>query len=296
MSETTTATTPVVATTTSTTENSVPHETQPSVDNDFVNKLKAHKEKLKVNGEEIEVDYETMKRDYQMRKASDAKMREAADLKKQAIEIVNALRTNPKEFLKNPNLGIDIRTVAEEILAEELEEELMDPRDRELKKYKKMIEEQQEQERLAKEEQEQRTISELREKYAQDYSNQIVETLKTSGLPKTEHTVKRMAYYMHQAVSNGYDLKPQDLAEMVRQDYINEHKSLYGAMDEDILMKMLDSDVIKKIRKAEQKRLNSGNLPKTPKNQPDIQVVKKKSPQSKKMTVNEWKERLKRFD
>jgi len=286
---------PVASGTEPTQSQDVSRETQPTIDNEFVNKLKAHKERLKVNGEEIEVDYETMKRDYQLRKASDKKFMEASNKEKQVMEFINALRSNPKALLKNPNLGIDIRTVAEEILAEHLEEDMMDPRDRELKKYKQMIAEREEQERIAREEQEQQRVSELKEKYALDYSNQIVETLKSSGLPKTEHTVKRMAYYMHQAVSNGYDLKPQDLAELVRQDYINEHKSLYGAMDEDVLMKMLDSDVIKKIRKAEQKRLNSGNLPKTPKNQPDV-IIKKKSPQSKKMSVQEWKDRLKRFD
>lgn len=270
-------------------------ESNDNVQDDFANRLKAHRERIKIDGEEIEVDYETMKRDYQLRKASDKKFREAAMMNKRAEDFVHLLKTNPKKVLLNPNLGIDMRSLAEEILAEHLEDEMMDPKDKELKKYKKQLEEIENEKKTAAQKQEEAQIAELREKYSEDYSTQITSALQESNLPKTEHTVKRMAYYMHQALVRGYEMKARDVVDLVRQDYMNETKSLFGAADEDTLISLLGEDTIKKIRKYEAKRMKNRNFPSTPKTQPNVQVVKKPK-RGGKLTMSEFKERLKRFD
>lgn len=270
-----------------------PQEAKP--EDAFKEYLKKHKEKLKVNGEEIEVDYETMKRDYQIRKASEEKFRQADLMNKKVENFLHILKTDPKKILLNPNLGLDIRSLAEEILVENLQEEMMDPRDRELKKYKQMMEQIELEKQQAKEAEENKRLESLREKYSQDFSQQIVTALAQGGLPKTEHTVKRMAYYMHQAISNGYELKPQDVVGLVKQDYINEQKTLFGAMDEDTLAQILEEQTFEKLRKYDAKRLKNNTLPKTPKADSQPEVFKK-AKQQKGLTLDEWRENLKKFD
>ena len=262
----------------------------------FLEALRRHKEKVKIDGEEIEVDYETMKRDYQIRKASDKKFHEASMKEKRVEEFLKILKTNPKQILMNKNLGLDMRQLAEEILVEHLQDDMMDPKDRELNKYKKQIAEIEEQKRLAQQKSEQEQQSQLREKYSDDYSNEIVDALKAANLPKSEHTVKRMAYYMHQALKQGYDLKAGDAVGMVRQDYINEQKFLFNEMSEDVLADILGEENVKKIRRYEAKRLKTGNtLPRTPQ-QPKGVEVHKRNVKNNKISVDQWKEKLKKFD
>lgn len=265
-------------------------------DQNFLNALKNHKEKLKVNGEEIEVDYETMKRDYQIRKASDKKFHEASMKEKRVEEFLNILKTDPKKILMNKNLGLDVRQLAEEILVEHLQDEMMDPKDRELNKYKKQLADIEENERSRRQKMESEQAQELREKYSENYSNEIVDALKIGNLPKTQHTVRRMAHYMQQALKQGYDVKAKDVVDLVRNDYINEQKFLFSEMNEDVLADILGEENVKKIRRYEAKRLKNNNFPRTPKMQGEVEVRKKSTNTKGKLTVEQWKQKLKRFD
>jgi hypothetical protein len=66
-----------------------------------------------------------------------------------------------------------------------------------------------------------------------------------------------MAFYMFQAVQNGYELEPKDIVERVRQDYIEEVKELFGQTDGDALLSILGDDVGKKIRESDLKKLKN---------------------------------------
>lgn len=249
---------------------------------------------VKVNGQEQEVTEDELIQGYQTRKASDEKFREAAMSKKQAEEFINLLRTNPRKVLTNPDLGIDMRKLAEEYLVEQMEEEMMDPKDKELRDAKRQLQEiEDEKKRKAKEEEESQAVQ-LKEKYSQEYSSQIVDALQSSGLPKSEHTVKRMAYYMHQGLQRGYNLSAKDVVGLVKQDYIDEQKSLFGQLDGDMLVQLLGDDVANKIRKYDVGRVKSTEKQlKTPDKQPEGGSPRPKK--SKKISKDDWKARMERI-
>lgn len=247
--------------------------------------------KVKVNGADVEVSEDELVSGYQTRKASDEKFREAAMSRKQAEEFIHLLKTNPKKVLTDPNLGVDFRKLAEEYLVEQMQEEMMEPQERELRDAKRRLQEYEEVEKSKQKEAEEVRKSELRQKYAQDYQNQILGALQTSGLPKTEHTVKRMAYYMHESMKRGMSLGPVDVVDLVKQDYINDTKSLYGGLDADALMSILGDDIASKIRKHDVAKFKSGAA--TPKKSDSGSSSNTKK--SEKLTKDEWREKLARI-
>lgn len=205
--------------------------------------------KVKVNNEELEVDEDELVRGYQTRKAADEKFREAAMARKQAEEFISLLKNEEEVFNVLAKLGYDPKDLSEKYLVKQLEEELLSPEEKELRDYKRKLaqyeaEKKAEQERI---EQEQRL--ELINKFTNDYQTQIIDALETSGLPKTQHTVKRMSYYMHQALQRGYDLTAKDVVHLVREDYIQEQKALFGNLDGEKLVELLGKETADKIRK-----------------------------------------------
>lgn len=248
--------------------------------------------KVKVDGQELEVDEAELLAGYQTRKAADKKFQEAAMTRKQAEEFVSLLKTDPIKVLTHPGLGVDFRQLAEQYLVQQLEEEMLDPRDRELKKYKAMVEEQETAKKRELERQEAERAQQLTARYTEDYSNQIVEALKTSGLPKTERTVKAMAQYLHLGLQQGVDLKAAEVVEFVKQDYINAQKELFSALDGDTLLSILGEDVANKIRKSDVKRLKS---PEKVLQRPAVQPQSTTVPKAKGVDKDSWKNKLDRL-
>lgn len=253
----------------------------------------AQKYKVKVDGAEMEVDLQELLTGYQTRKSSDKAFREASMLRKQSEEFIHLLKTNPAKVLTDPRIGHDMRKLAEEYLAAQLEDEMMDPKDRELRDAKKQLQEiEEEKKRKAAEEEESRK-TELRQKYAADYQSQILNALDKSGLPKSELTVKRMAYYLQQGLKRGYSLEAMDVVDLVRQDYISEQKALFGGLDGDALLSILGSDVADKIRKHDIAKLKNPHQGlRTPEKQPSGDSER---PQKKSLSKEEWKKKMERM-
>lgn len=251
------------------------------------------KYKVKIEGEEIEVDESELISGYQLRKASDKKFQEAAMYKKQAEEFVKLLKTDPIKVLKDPRLGHDLRKLAEDYLIQELNEEMMDPKEKELRDAKAKLQAFEEEKRRIQEEEQTRQQEELKQKYAQDYVQSFTKALDQSGLPRTEHTVKRMAYYMHQAVKRGLSLQPTDVVDLVKQDYINEQKALYSNLDGDTLLQILGEDIAGKIRKSDIQRLK--NPKQTPIQRTTSQASVPDRKPSKGMSKDEWKSKLEKL-
>lgn len=211
--------------------------------------------KLKVDGEELEVTEEELLRGFQLRKASDKRFQEAADLRKKAEEVINLLKTDPRKALQHPEIGVDTRSLAEEILKEHLDLELMDENERkihELQQKLKTAEEQKKQEEVDKQRQE---AERLEIEYAEQYQKDINSALEGSGLPKTNYTMNRMIHYMQQAIDYGYEASAKDIVELVREDYHSDIKQMFSAADATILARILGEDGLKKVRGVDVQRL-----------------------------------------
>ena len=231
-------------------------ETEPKEDT-AAEKAVAALKKLKVKGKEIEVDDAQYHSYAQKGAAATQTWEEAAKMRKDAENFVHLLKTDPLKILKDPNLGLDFRKIAEDYLWEQLQDEQMSPeqkaqrdQQRELEKYRKA-----EQDRRAKEDGDRQ--KELHSKYAQDYDKRISAALATSGLPKTTGTVRRMVEYMSHDVKLGLSRDPSDYVDMVREDYMRDIQELFGSTDGDTMLKFLGEEGSKKIRASDLKRLKT---------------------------------------
>lgn len=249
--------------------------------------VEAKRYKVKINNEDLEVDEAELIRGYQTRKAADEKFREAANARKQSEELIRLLRDEDSVFDVLQKLGLDPRNISERYLIKQLEEDVMSPEEKETRDMKRKLAEYENQKKQSEKAKEDEERLALINKYTNDYSAQVIDALENNGLPKTPHTVKRMAYYMHQSLQRGYDLKASDVVHLVREDYQEDQKALYGSLDGDKLVEILGKDITDKIRKhglSRRKQLS---------NTKKAQVTSKsKDSKGGKMTMQEWRDDL----
>ena len=213
--------------------------------------LRSIKHKVKIDGKEVEVGYDDLIRDYQLGKASQQRMNEAAAVRKQAEELIALAKSDPRKLLSHPNINADLRAFAETILAEHVQEQLLTPEQKEKRDMKKKLEQYENQEKEQKTNAEKAEYDRLYEHYNQEYSNQIITALDSSGLPKTPDTVKRMASYMKQALDKGINATTEQIVQLVKQDYLADVKALLGNATPESLIAMLGEEVAGKVVKSQ---------------------------------------------
>ena len=204
--------------------------------------------KVMVDGQEVEVDEKELLRGYAHNKAASKRMEEAAMSRKEAEQVLKLFKQNPKEAFKL--LGHDARKFAENIINEELQEAMLSPQDRELRDYKRKVEEFESERRTAQEQYEKEQMESEINKHAESIQAGIISALETAGLPKTERTVGRIVYYMQSALAAGYNVNPSDVMDQVKEDYKHDINSLLGNLPDEVLETFLGSDLVRKVAKS----------------------------------------------
>ena len=258
----------------------------------------ARKLKLKIDGEETEYDLsneEQLKKDLQLSRAAQKRMQEASEVRRQAEDFINQLKKNPKALLTNPELGINFRELAEDYLAEQLQEEMLSPEEKQQREMERRLKEYETQEQERKQKEEQQRMQELEQKYAEDFQTQIISALEGSGLPKSPKTIKRMAELQYISLQQGIEANPKDLVEMVRESYVNEIKDLFGQSDGETLLKLMGDDVAKKIRQSDLKRVKKPLQQGGSKAHNQAQNLGNSSPKGQqKLSPDEWSEQIRK--
>ncbi len=219
--------------------------------------IQARMYKVMVDGREEEVDEDTLKGGYAHNRAAAKRMEEASLLKKQSLdkqaELAEAIRVwqnDPKQIFKK--LNIDPRAFAEQLINEELEDALMDPRDKKLRDYEREHTQRSEAERTQREQYEAQQEQAKVEQYLNDISNEIVQEADAIGIPRqyAQETVKRAAYYMDVAFQSGYNVTVKDVMGQVKKDFQTETKSLLGSITPEQMKEYLGEDVYRNILKS----------------------------------------------
>ena len=251
----------------------------------------AEKRRLKIDDQEIDED-EVIKV-YRERKghqqAANRELQEGKAARKQAEQFIAMMRDPEKFFDVAAKMGHTPRELAEKYLARQLQEELMDPKDRELRDAKAKIREIEDLERRQREYVEQQQAQLLREKYMKDYESQFVQALQDSQLPATKEMVARMAKYIGQATKLNYKMSPAEAAQLVQEDLQTSYKKLVASSDGDMLIKLLGEDVANKLRKYDVEKLKDpSKLLQTPNQHQEPR--KDRSRVEKRMSAKEWRE------
>lgn len=228
------------------------------------------KYKLKVNDKEIEREFtdEEIARRLQMQEAADEKFQRAAKMAKQAEQLIEVLKTDPLRVLTHPDIGVDMKQLAEEYLTEDVRRSMMSEEERELeelRKFKAEIErKRQEEEETQTKTAEQQRLEQLRAETARKYSDGIAQALSDSGLPRDPFVVKHVASTMAAALKKGYEMDAATAVDIVKEKFQNDINSLASTMDVESLLKFMGPDLAKKIRKYDIDRLKKQQADSSP--------------------------------
>lgn len=265
-----------------------------------------------------EVDEQTLLKYAQKSRGADKAFQSAAAQRKETENILQLLKENPAKVVLNKALGHDPKSVigglikqaiedgydVKEIKAlvadqmyEWIQEENLDPKERENRDLKKRLESFENEKKQAAESQKKAVFEKMTQEAYQRFDSDITETLKTSGLPKTSFTVKKMAYYLDQAyklkqerANEGIEMRDpsaKDIVSYVRKDYEDSIKELYGQADVDTLMQLLGEENVAKIRKHDIEKFKKGTPTSlTPKKSES--PIKKSAPEPKQVKGKSW--------
>lgn len=217
--------------------------------------------KVKVNGEEKEVSEDELIRGYSKGAGADKAFHEASMTKKQVNALIQRLQEDPFGVLSDPRLGVDVRKAAEEYLFKQLQDEMLPEEQRKLKAAEKELAELKEFKQKQVEAAKQYQMAQLEKHYADQFSNQIIQAVETSGLPKNERTVSRIAYYMSEGLKRGLNLKPEMVIPLVKEDMEAEFKAHFSGMNPDQIAQFLGEDKLKAVREHDLSRLKNPAQP-----------------------------------
>ena len=229
-------------------------------------------------------EFKTMVSSYKAQKTSDIATRNAKQQEKLVKEIAEMIQTNPFELLKRA--GYDPRQLAEEYLTQAIEEDMLPENEKELRKvrYEKEELERQYKEELSRREQEQMDVA--IQQAQQEISNNIIDALENSSLPKSPEVVKRIANYMLIAEQKGINVNPKQVIPLVEEDFRNLNSQILRSLDPTKRISYIGEDLLKQIRQDDLARL------KTSQSQSSQSVPKSKQPTNKKITKEEWRREL----
>lgn len=186
----------------------------------------------------------------------------------------------------------DPRAVMEELLYKHIEVERMNPQEKELHESREKLramEAEKESRVNAEKEAEQKRLT---EHYSGEYQKAIIGAVSKSGLPATEETVGRVAFYMNAALTQlGKELTPEQVIPLVREDYQKSLRRFVTAADATVIGELLGEDGLKKVREFELGRLNGKKLPFVPPQKGPVKGVENAPPAKKAMSVDEFRER-----
>ena len=215
---------------------------------------------LKYNGKEYEEELpfeiddnpeaiEYMTRQLQMAKMGQHKSQELSDIQTDIREFVEQLKTDPRKILSDPSIGLDLKQLAAEILEEEIENSQKSPEQLEHEALQRELQELKDTRNKEQEDFRSKEMERLQSQEYERYDTLMSQALDGSDLPKTPYVVKKMADYMIMAINNGHDVEPKDILPIVRDEILEDVRSMFSVMDAEQLNKIIGNDSYDKVRK-----------------------------------------------
>lgn len=210
----------------------------------------------KVNGRQVDVEFdpsndEEVLKYLQKAMASDEKFQEAAQLRKNVEALVQELKSNPRGVLSHPELGIDIKKFAEDILNEEIQELQKTPEQRQLEALQKQLGDEKKQREQLEAAKTQAEMSRLEEAAFKQFDDEITGALENyPNLPKSPYVIKRIADTMIEAVNRGYkDVSVNDIMPIVEGQISGEIQRMFETMPEEVMEKLIGKQNLTRLRK-----------------------------------------------
>lgn len=250
---------------------------------------KLKKLKLKIDGEEVEealpfeisndpkvVEY--MTRQLQLAKMGQKRAQYASNLEKEITQFFNDLKTNPREVLSDPNISVDLKKLAADILNDAAEEAKKTPEQKEKEKIEAELKKLRAEREKEQEENKKKEFERLQEQEYRRYEQDIIKALDTSDLPKSPYVVRKMADYLLTGLEAGKNLTAEDVLPLVKEEIHNDIKQMFAASPDEVMEQFLGKDRLSNYRKKTVAKAKT--VPASPKAKdvakPDEQKAEKK--------------------
>lgn len=207
---------------------------------------------LKVNNKikDVEIDLgneEEVKKYLQKALAADEKFAQAAQTQKMMEALIVALKTDPIAVLSHPDLGVDVKKLAEMILTKELEDAQKTPEQKRIEELERILKEKEEKERMLEEQRKMAELEKLEKEIMVSLEKDIDEALKSSSLPKSPYVVKRLASTLLDAIELGYtDVTVKQILPFVEQQIYSELQQIFDVSPDTVLPSLLEKFAGKK--------------------------------------------------
>jgi hypothetical protein len=197
--------------------------------------FRTKKHKAKVDGKEAEVDYDELVRGYGHNQAANARMREAAELKKAAEAREKSLYDSIYSWKQNPTsafealekLGIDVESLAHERVLKKMQYEMMTPEEREAFDAKRELETYRERDKRLAEEKRQKDLEQMRQKAVTDLEQEVIEYLDKSSGRAEPALVGRAFDEMISAMENGQEITLDEAFKRANGWFDQESKAIF---------------------------------------------------------------------
>jgi hypothetical protein len=198
-------------------------------------------------------------------KGADQRFREAAEQRKHMEAFLEQFQRDPLSVLKDKRLSINQRELAEKMLLESLEEEMLTPEQRKLREYEGKLKEFESKEQQIKREAEEREAEQRKELKRQEIGQLFAKAMESTPLSKDPETaamaMRDMAMMLRVAKERGLEVGAEELAKHAEAKYQKAMYSLANTLEGEDLISFLGEEVVKKIRKADLARLKANNQP-----------------------------------
>ena len=256
--------------------------------------------KLKLDGKEVDEELpfqlqdtpearEYLTRQLQLSKVGQKRAQEYSVLEKEVTSFLNLLKNNPKEALKNPMIGVDIKKLAAEILEEEISNSQKSPEQLEKEKLEAELKAIKEEREKEKKDADARELERLTDLEFQKYDDMIDKALdKNNDMPKSPYVVKKIAEYMMLGLQNNMDVSVEDVLPVVRSEIQQDIKDMFSAMPDEVVESFLGKDRLSNIRKKNLAKAKTAPQPISKAIQDTSKAPAGKGKEAKKMTYKEF--------
>jgi hypothetical protein len=221
---------------------------------------------------------------YKAQKTADQRSLQASKQEKLVKEIAELIQKNPFELLQRA--GYDPRELAEQYLAQAIEEDMLPESEKELKRVRLERDELERQYREEMTRREQEQVDQALVQAQQEITSQIIDSLESSTLPKSADVVRRIANYMLIAEQRGLAIHPKQVIPLVEEDFRNLNSQILKSMDSTNRINYIGEDLLKQIRQEDLARLKKPTSN-------SVQAQPRSSRENtKKITKEEWRKQL----
>ena len=212
--------------------------------------------KVKVHGQELELTLDELKSGYATNASSTERYQQAAKRESEAKALVNGLKEDPIHILSQ--LGVDVKKLANDQVAKQVEYELMDEAEKRAHDYKLELD------RLNRENEERSAFEERQKREAelqqakQSALTAIEEAIDANPqLPKNNFTISKMASYMAQFKEAGREPPMDRVAAKVKADYEEQNRLFIENMSPEDMAKYLGESNVRKLAKHQGQKANT---------------------------------------